>query len=92
VKAILLVINSYHRRTIYSNVLRDEEVQFPPQADHTYNPESDPVLAGLNISELLQALENGMAAKPELAAFLKLSHSLVVLTFWALDTKKFQEL
>jgi hypothetical protein len=50
------------------------------------------VLAGLNVSELLQSLENGMAAKPELAAFLKLSHSLVVLTFWALDTKKFQEL
>jgi hypothetical protein len=56
VKSMLFLINLYHRRTIYSNVLRDEEVQFPPQADHTFNPEKDPMLAGLNVSELLLSL------------------------------------
>lgn len=34
IKSMLYVINCYHRRAINSNVLRDEDVQFPPQADH----------------------------------------------------------
>ena len=30
IKGMLYIINCYHKRAIYSNVLRDEDVSFPP--------------------------------------------------------------
>jgi len=89
VHALLFIINIYHRRMIYSSVIRDEDVNFPPQADHSYNPANDPILKHLELPELFGRLDKSAKEHPNFGAFIDFAKALLTITIWTMDNEEF---
>lgn len=89
--SLLLVLNIYHRKAIQSNSLRDEDVQFPPQKDHSFSQESDPVLKGVKVAELVSQLKDVERDK-EFGGYARVVWGVLVMVVWAMEPTMFAQL
>ena len=69
IHGILYVVNTFYRRACYTQVLRDEDISFPPTTD-SYKPEGHPVLKDLSLTQIRESIQQAAEADAEFEPYL----------------------
>lgn len=87
IEGMLYTVNTFYRAALTTQVLRDEDISFPPTTDFFSN-KAHPILRDLTLQGILEGL-NGQA-NSEFAPYLSWMASLVMTTAWTMEPKEIE--
>ena len=85
IEALLYVVNTFYRQAQSTQVLRDEDITFPPTTEYFSN-KTHPILKNLTFQGVQAALE--AQAGTEFAPYLTWMSALVLTTGWTMEPKE----
>lgn len=89
VQAIIFLANQFHLHGLQTLILRDEDIQFPPNED-AFDPSKQPVVKDLTAEIVIKDLAEGAKINEKVAPQLDLMRNLVIFFTWACEPDQIQ--